>query len=44
MNSVIIILTLIEVVGGLLLSIQTIINTRKQYYNEYIKRKRNEEN
>lgn len=44
MNSIIIILTLIGVIGGLLLSIQTIINTRKQYYNEYIKRKRNEEN
>lgn len=44
MNSIIIILTAIGVVLGLFLSIHTIINTRKQYYNEYIKRKRNEEN
>lgn len=44
MNNLIIILTVIGAVIGLFISFQTIINTRKKYYNDYIKRKRNAEN
>lgn len=44
MNSLIVIITIISAVVGLFLSIQTLINTRKKYYNDYIKRKRNGEN
>jgi uncharacterized membrane protein YqgA involved in biofilm formation len=44
MNNLIIIITVIGVVIGLFLSIQTLINTRKKYYQDYLKRKRNEKN
>lgn len=41
-TEIIIVLTLFGVVIGLIVSIKTILETRKKYYNEYIKRKRNE--
>ncbi len=44
MNNLIIIITIFGVVIGLFLSIQTLINTRKKYYQDYLKRKRNEKN
>lgn len=42
MNTIIIIITSLVVIVGIYLSINTIIDTRKKYYNDYIKRKRNE--
>ena len=44
MNSLIIIITIISAVIGLFLSIQTLVNTRRKYYNDYLKRKRNGKN
>lgn len=43
MNTIILSITLIVALGGLFVAIQTIIETRKKYYNDYLKRKRNEE-
>lgn len=42
MNTIILSLTILVSLGGLYLSISTIIETRKKYYNEYLNRKRNE--
>lgn len=42
MNTIIIIVTSLVVVVGIYLSINTIVETRKKYYKDYIKRKRNE--
>jgi hypothetical protein len=39
---VIIIITIIISILGLFLSIQTIVETRKKYYKEYLERKKNE--
>jgi len=44
MNNLIVILTIICSVVGLILSIQTLVNTRKKYYNEYINKKRHGKN
>ena len=44
MNNLIIILTIIGTVIGLFISIQTLINTRKKNYKDYIKRKRHGKN
>jgi hypothetical protein len=43
MNLIIIILTLIGVILGIYLSIHNLIETRKKYYTEYLKRKKNGE-
>lgn len=40
MTNIILILTIIISAIGLFLSIQTIVNTRKKYYTEYLERKR----
>lgn len=42
MNALIIILTVIVSILGIIISIHTIIDTRRKYYNDYKKRKRNE--
>lgn len=42
MNTIILILTILVSLIGLFISIQTISETRKKYYNDYLKRKRNE--
>lgn len=42
MNLLILSITIIVSIVGLFISIQTIIETRKKYYKDYLKRKRNE--
>ncbi|WBX78368.1 hypothetical protein PG911_08920 [Tenacibaculum ovolyticum] len=42
MNTLIIVLTAFVSVIGIVISIKTIIETRKKYYKDYLKRKRNE--
>lgn len=42
MNTVIIIISIVASVIGLVVSIRTMFETRRKYYNEYLKRKRNE--
>jgi len=42
MNTIILSLTILASCIGLYLSIQTIKETRKKYYNEYLQRKKNE--
>ena len=42
MNALILSLTILVSIIGLYVSINTIIETRKKYYNDYLKRKRNE--
>jgi hypothetical protein len=44
MNTILIIVTSIVSILGLTLSIKTIIDTRKKYYQEYLERKKNEKN
>jgi archaellum component FlaF (FlaF/FlaG flagellin family) len=43
MNIIIILITVLVSFGGLYISINTIIETRKKYYTDYLKRKKNEE-
>jgi uncharacterized membrane protein len=43
MNTIILILTILATIIGLYISIKTFIETRKKYYNDFLKRKRNEE-
>lgn len=43
MNTAITIISVLVSLVGLIVSLQTIIETRKKYYNDYLKRKRNEE-
>lgn len=43
MTILIIIITVIVAILGLLLSINTLIETRKKYYNDYIQRKKKHE-
>lgn len=42
MNSLILIITIIVALGGLFISIQTIVQTRNRYYQEFIQRKKDE--
>jgi len=42
MNTIILSLTILVSIAGLYVSINTIIETRKKYYNDYLKRKKNE--
>lgn len=42
MNTAISIISIIASLAGLFVAVQTIIETRKKYYNDYLKRKRNE--
>jgi len=44
MNTLIIIITAIVSILGSALAINTIINTRKKYYKDYLNRKKNEKN
>lgn len=44
MNNLIIILTSISSFLGLFITIQTLIDTRKKYYQDYIKKKRHGKN
>lgn len=44
MNEIIIIITAVGVIIGFFIAIQTLINTRKMFYKEYIKRKRDGKN
>jgi hypothetical protein len=42
MNTIILSLTIIVSLAGLYVSLNTIIETKIKYYNDYLKRKRNE--
>jgi len=44
MNNLIITLTILSSLIGLFISVQTLITTRKKYYKDYLKRKRNGKN
>ncbi len=44
MNNLIIILTVLSSLIGLFIAIQTLVGTRKKYYNDYIKSKRHGKN
>lgn len=43
MNTLIILIAIVILIIGLTLSISTIINTRKKYYNNYLKGKTHED-
>lgn len=43
MTNIIIISTIILFISGLIITIWSIVTTRKKYYDDYIKRKRNEQ-